>query len=166
MENKNEKIVLVIDIAHEDIISFIGSSLCLKEGLKKYGYSSKQYDTLSDKIETIIKEGNEGKFILDNAIVFIIPASFTRLHTQQCSLVVLKEMENIIDIDEWWYTPFKRLINTSSFCEYTMDNKDWVRTEYGEEKVAESYLIRFKPNEHDSEWLYAIKSRNITFNLV
>ena len=148
------------------IASFIGSSSQLKKGLKKYGYESKDFTGLYEKINEVLKEGKEGKFIIDDAIIFVLPESFTRLHTQQNPLIILKGMTDVIDIDEWWYSPFREMISNAQVFNYTKNNKDWNNTEYREDNLQGGSIVRFKMNTDDSEWLYAINCKNITFDLV
>ena len=169
MEEKNEKIVFAIkpNIEKEShyMVSFVGLSSYLKEGLIKFGYASNEFNTLCDDVKKLVDEGKEGKFIVNDCIVFILPESFTRLHTQQYPLIILKDMDQVIDIDEWWYTPFKNLMFNTPKYEHTTDNKTWERGRSLEGALEDGYIIRFKTNDEDSDWLYGIKTRNVTFNL-
>lgn len=168
-EKNNKKIVFLFKplIQERDgddysrFMSFVGLSSHLEKGLKRYGYDSTWWDAL----QTILKEKKDGKYTVDGATVYIIPESFTRLHTQQYPLVILDELEKIIDIDEWWYTPFKSLIFQSPIQEYTKNHISWRRTDCVEGALENGYLIRYKPNSEDTKWLYGLKTQNITFNI-
>lgn len=165
MENKKEKIIFVLYPVKDDydrIESYIGLSSYIE---RSRGIGLKRKD-VTNKIKELVKEDvEEGLHKIDDAFIFVLPLEFTRLHTQQHPLVVLKGMNEIVDIDEYWYTPFKKIIFNASKYEFTADNENWRHDECVEWALDSGYLVRFKINPDDSEWLYGIRTNNITFDM-
>ena len=160
-----DKIILIIRLANENqrsICGFIGNYENFGLNMKRMGYSDEYVDPLLNKIRINFENGKEGKMEFDDAIVFVLPESIVRLHTQQHPLIIFKDDE-VIDIDEWWYSPFRGVIGACNLGEYTNDNKDWSKTDCPLESLECGFLVKFRSNP-DDEWTYAIKSNNVGFN--
>ena len=132
----------------------------MKKALESY---DKDWNVVFDKV---IKQNENGRFVIDNFIAYVLPNNITNLHTCHYPLVIFKDNE-IIDIDEWWYSPFKKVLNEGYRC-LALTNFDDIdstleNTSLG--YVEEEFAVRCKiPDSTDSP-LVAMKVTNITFNM-
>lgn len=123
-------------------------------------------EDIREKIRKYIEDGKEGRFVIGNIILFVLPESFAKLHTTQYPYIVMKgdekDFKEVIHIDEWWYTPFKTILQEAPISYYTKNMKEWQPggayggSEYG-------YLVKFKTS-NESEWFYGLKTENRTFD--
>ena len=155
----SEKIVLYLESNSKErnFRSFIGEAQFLEKALNDRDEGNK-WPTNSK----ILQEDKFGKFEIDDKTIYIIPSSQFILHTHQQPLVVIKDDE-VIDIDEFWYTEFKNTLCNDYDCFYTKDLKKFesVGRDSNYTVLDCNFLGKFTKAD---ETLYAIKTKNITFN--
>lgn len=141
--------------------SVIGESKGILQRLEKERIPSSR--VFSKIISKALAKNEYGKVELDEGFVYVLPSSQFNLHTVQYPLVVIQH-DTIIDIDEWWYTPFKQVLCHNFDGTYTLNLKTFNDTDCAEAYLAEDFLVKFVNKEDSSNVLYAIKTTNMTFN--
>lgn len=166
MDNNTEKIILVLYfLKNGSFASHICTSANYKNAIE-HNVCRDMRSELSSIIENVLAKDSYGCFDIDNAKVFVAPSNICQLHTSQYPLVVIRG-EKIIDVDEWWYTPFKNVLcknysteHSWNIKEFQADNKD--ETLYSLESGA---WVRCTNKNDETDVLFAIKTNNIGFNL-
>ena len=147
---------------------FVCDSSVYKQALESKRYGKNDIKKITKIVDELLEQNKNGRFEKDGCIVYIIPSDSFPLHTCQYPLIIIKKDE-IIDIDEWWYTPFKKIFSNGEWiCQpytnlrsYSMESKDEILCYLDSE-----YLTKCIKVNDNSEVLTAIKTNNITFNLV
>lgn len=141
----------------------IGESPKMEEGLKRY------MDDSSDWISTfkkVMEKNEEGKFYIDNFIIYVLPKTIAVMYTCQYPFIVMKNGK-VIDIDEYWYTPFKNMLAEHYKCR-VLDDFDDLNSEIDDtsfEYVEHSFAIKCTTDNKEDAPLVAIRTSNITFSI-
>lgn len=161
MEKQN--IIFVIKPDKDRPRTFIAYPNNLKHDLERFGMGYMNNGTINQIVE-LAKNDKFGKHDVEGCVVYVLPDSMTKLYNHQYPLIVIRE-EEVIDIDEWWYTPFKHLMaeRKDQNCEYSSDLDTWKKDDYLLGMVDNGYLVRFKVNPEDNNHLHVVKTVNVSF---
>lgn len=116
-------------------------------------------------IKKAIEKNENGKFIYDDCVIYIAPASISNINNFNWPLVIIKNDE-IIDVDEWYYSPFKPLLCSRSYKGHYYDNINLESCNRSSETINDldnQYFMKFVNSKDEHDVLYAIKTENITF---
>ena len=167
MQEEKNKIVLMIkklQVCYDGkyYIHAIGESASMESAIGEFFGTSGV-----TAFKTAMANGIDGRQEIDEFIIYTLPHSFAVLHTCQNPLIVFKGDE-IIDIDEWWYSPFKKMLFESykGTALTHFDDSSSAITDSYMEYLDYGYQVKCTlKDSDDQEQLFAFKTRNITFNV-
>lgn len=165
-DTDNNKTVLIIHKTNNSrqnrqYSHFIGESKFMHKALTE-NFSNKQ--EIIDAFNSAIKENKDGKFEIGNTIIYIVSAEKFPLYAHQYPLVVMKNDE-FVDVDEYWYTPFKKILADGYNGRYTLDFATYTREANVYDILESGHMGKFTNTFSDDDVLYAVKTQNITFNM-
>lgn len=163
-ENKIIFVSFPNDYSEKGYTHFVAEAHLIEKGLRANGY---KISSLLPKIEHALSTIEYGKVIIDGTMIYVAPSETTNLYSHQYPLIIIKD-DKIIDVDEWWYTPFKKTLQNGYSCSYCNNAKmvDYLQTsdtplcpiEYG-------YFTKCINKHDENDVLIATKTHNITFNI-
>lgn len=164
MENK--KLIFLINRTDDGLVTFMSSSTVINEVLDERIYDS----NICNAVKTTLAKNEYGKFdINDNFVIFILHESVAPLHTIQYPLVIIKNNE-IIDIDEGWYSDFKPLLADKYKGTRVQSFKDFLGDDEDDDCLSASdaldiwRICRCTNVTDENDVLIAVRTTNISFN--
>lgn len=163
--SKERKIIVIFAIVKNEEGSafnqgYIGYSDTFLDALKDW---SKQED-LHSFVKEILDEGKEGIFKKGDMKGFILSDDFSNIHTMNNTLVIFND-EMMIDIDDWYYSPFKHALENAPLLErYSVNSKEWIQVDCFIGYVENGNFMRIKTDLEKNDYLYAFTAINITHN--
>ena len=120
---------------------------------------------LSEDLVKKILELQHGKHEIDGNIIYIVPSNQFNLSTAQYPLIIIKNDE-VIDIDEWWYSPFKEILFHSYIGHplIDIDTKKYVNHSDIEDSLTCGYIVKCVNQMDSDDVIYALRTNNVTFN--
>lgn len=161
MDSNTEKIILVLYKREEHLQSYICTSTNYKEALSSMRNIRERESNIIDEV---LAKNAFGRFEVSDHIVFVAPSDICNLHTSQYPLVIIKG-EKIIDVDEWWYTPFKNILNEKYTTKYTFDLEQYREAEYASHALENGAYVKCTNKADSNDVLNAIKTTNIGFHI-
>ncbi len=138
-----------------------GESSLIEKALKNCGYGEDWIKAINEAIE----KGKDGRYVIGDFTIFILPSSMAQMHTCQNPLIVMKDDE-VIDVDEFWYSSFKKMFQESFKCR-TLSKFDDLNsidpsTSWG--YVEYDYVMKCTIDDSNSDApLLAVRTQNITY---
>lgn len=164
----NENKIIFVSFPNDDsdkgYTHFVAEAHLIEKGLRASGFKS---SLLLPKIEHALSTIEYGKVTIDGVMIYVAPSDTTNLYSHQYPLVIIKD-DKIIDVDEWWYTPFKKTLQNGYSCSYCNNSEmtDYCRpNENPLPPIEYGYLTKCVNKHDENDILIATKTYNITFNI-
>lgn len=106
-----------------------------------------------------------GRNEVDGNIVYVINSKHFKLSNIQYPLVIIKD-NDVIDIDEWWYSPFKSILQNEYMaeCVYNLNGGTFdAGTSDAYYLLEDGFYVKCTNKQDSDDVLYAFRATNCTF---